>query len=319
MVNASPHFVLVHSPLLGPSAWEWVARDLDQRGRVAIVPSLPGVDARPAPSWREICEAVAASLRHAARVVLVGHSGAGILLPAIAESCSGEVAGMAFVDAFLPPASGAARLVPAMYIDDVTALAATASCRHGRAGLAKRPCATSCPTPRGARTSSTTCHACRSPSFKRRYPYRPAGTGAPARTCCSPSRTHRAPPTRGGEAGRSAKSRAASTSIQSAGQRPSRPRCSTWNAPCWAGHSDRSHASQRPGWALAFHASGTRPSLRFCDPVEAATARGECPLCDERHGPVARGFRPSPRPRRILASCGLRWLGARPAQRPGSP
>jgi hypothetical protein len=115
--------VLVHSPLLGPSAWEWVARDLDRRGRLAVVPSLPGVAARPAPSWREICEALAGSLQHAARVVLVGHSGAGILLPAIAESFSGEVAGMAFVDAFLPPASGAARLVPAMYMDEVTALA----------------------------------------------------------------------------------------------------------------------------------------------------------------------------------------------------
>jgi hypothetical protein len=45
------------------------------------------------------------------------------LLPAIAESFSGEVAGMTFVDAFLPPASGTARLIAAKFIDELSALA----------------------------------------------------------------------------------------------------------------------------------------------------------------------------------------------------
>jgi alpha/beta hydrolase family protein len=56
-------------------------------------------------------------------VVLVGHSGAGPLLPAIAASLSEEAAGLVFVDAFLPPASGTVRLVPAEYLDELSALA----------------------------------------------------------------------------------------------------------------------------------------------------------------------------------------------------
>jgi hypothetical protein len=126
MANASPLFVLVHSPLLGPSAWEWVARELEQRGRLAVVPSLLGVADEPYASLRGVCETVdaAASAHLAGTVVLVGHSGAGSLLPAIAGSVSREVAAMAFVDAFLPPASGTARLVPEEFIEELRALAA---------------------------------------------------------------------------------------------------------------------------------------------------------------------------------------------------
>jgi hypothetical protein len=124
MLNATPLFVLVHSPLLGPSAWGWVARELELRGRSAVVPSLLGVAAESYPSWRGVWEAVdAASAQRAGTVVLVGHSGAGPLLPAIAGSFSREVAAMAFVDAFLPPASGTARLVPAEFVDELSTLA----------------------------------------------------------------------------------------------------------------------------------------------------------------------------------------------------
>ena len=123
MVSGSPLFVLVHSPLLGPSTWEWVARELEQRGRLAVVPSLLANAVAPAPGWREACKTIAVSSHNAAGVVLVGHSAAGTLLPAIAESIPVDVTGMVFVDAFLPPASGTAPLVPATYIDELKALA----------------------------------------------------------------------------------------------------------------------------------------------------------------------------------------------------
>jgi hypothetical protein len=124
MANASPVFVLVHSPLLGPSAWELVARALEQRGRSAVVPSLLGVTGEPRPAWREVGEAlVGAPAVRGRTVVLVGHSGAGPLLPAIAASFSEAAAGLVFVDAFLPPASGTVRLVPAEYLDELSALA----------------------------------------------------------------------------------------------------------------------------------------------------------------------------------------------------
>jgi hypothetical protein len=45
------------------------------------------------------------------------------LLPAIAQSAPGRVAAIAFVDAFLPPASGTTRLVPAEFAEELRALA----------------------------------------------------------------------------------------------------------------------------------------------------------------------------------------------------
>jgi hypothetical protein len=56
-------------------------------------------------------------------VVVVGHIGAGTLLPAVAESLSAEVAGIVFVDAFLPPSGGAASLIPAEFIGELRARA----------------------------------------------------------------------------------------------------------------------------------------------------------------------------------------------------
>jgi pimeloyl-ACP methyl ester carboxylesterase len=124
MVDADPLMVLVHSPFLGPSAWAWVARELEQLGRPAVVPSLRAVADEPYRPWRDLWEAVdAVSVTGARRVVLVGHSGAGSLLPAIAQSAAGRVAAIAFVDAFLPPPTGTARLVPAEFADELSALA----------------------------------------------------------------------------------------------------------------------------------------------------------------------------------------------------
>jgi hypothetical protein len=117
-------FVLVHSPLLGPSSWGWVARELRDRGRSAVVPALLGGADAPWPSWHDVCGAVkAASPDRRDAVVLVGHSGAGTLLPAIADSIRSDVAGLVFVDAFLPPSGGVAQLVAAEFIDNLRALA----------------------------------------------------------------------------------------------------------------------------------------------------------------------------------------------------
>jgi pimeloyl-ACP methyl ester carboxylesterase len=124
MVDVEPVMVLVHSPFLGPSAWAWVARALEQRGRPAIVPSLRAVADAPYRPWRDVWETVDAVSAHGAgRLVLVGHSAAGALLPAIAQSAPGRVAAIAFVDAFLPPPAGTARLVPAEFADELSPLA----------------------------------------------------------------------------------------------------------------------------------------------------------------------------------------------------
>jgi pimeloyl-ACP methyl ester carboxylesterase len=101
-----------------------VASALEARDREALVPSLLGIADAPAPRWRRGVEAVRSAAAGIGRpVVLVGHSGAGPLLPSIADALSAQVAALIFVDASLPPASGLAPLVPAGFVDQLRAIA----------------------------------------------------------------------------------------------------------------------------------------------------------------------------------------------------
>jgi Alpha/beta hydrolase family len=88
-----PALVLVHSPLVGPLTWEPVAERLRRAGRVVIVPSLTGATDGAPPYYRRLAGRVADEVAGAcasSRVMLVGHSGAGALLPAIAEAIEGR-------------------------------------------------------------------------------------------------------------------------------------------------------------------------------------------------------------------------------------
>jgi pimeloyl-ACP methyl ester carboxylesterase len=120
----APVFVLIHSPLVGPTTWLPVARELERRGRDAVLPSLLGVAEAEVPQWRHIPEAVRdATAATAKPVVLVGHSGAGLLLPVIADALTTEVVGLIFVDSDLPPVSGNLDLVPPEFMAQLRALA----------------------------------------------------------------------------------------------------------------------------------------------------------------------------------------------------
>lgn len=54
----------MHSPLVGPTSWSPVARELERRGRVAVVPSLLGVAEAPEPQWRYVPAAVRVATSH---------------------------------------------------------------------------------------------------------------------------------------------------------------------------------------------------------------------------------------------------------------
>jgi hypothetical protein len=99
-VTNSPTFVLVHSPLVGPLAWQPVARLLAARGHAVRVPSLLDVINGDGPYYGTIAELVGTPLTEP--VVLVGHSGAGALLPVIAAAAPVPPAAVVFVDALLP-------------------------------------------------------------------------------------------------------------------------------------------------------------------------------------------------------------------------
>lgn len=104
-MRGRPTLVLVHSPLVGPSSWQPVAGELRARGHATIVPSATGVFEGAAPYYPRLATAIANEIdRHddARRIVLVGHSGAGALLPAVANATAATVVGTIFVDALLP-------------------------------------------------------------------------------------------------------------------------------------------------------------------------------------------------------------------------
>jgi pimeloyl-ACP methyl ester carboxylesterase len=116
--------VLIHSPLVGPTTWAPVARELEARGRQAIVPSLLELAAAPAPHWRHCLEAVRTATHHVNdRLVLAGHSGAGPLVPPIAAALPNQVAGLVFVDTFLPPTTGSAEPLPRALLEELRPMA----------------------------------------------------------------------------------------------------------------------------------------------------------------------------------------------------
>ena len=106
--------VLVHSPLTGPEAWGLLPSVLRDRGHDVVVVDVPDDDAPPYAS-RYVARA-ALQVREAcgdARVTLVGHSGAGYLLPLLGNArraARAPVAAYVFLDAGLPPGRPTNRL-----------------------------------------------------------------------------------------------------------------------------------------------------------------------------------------------------------------
>jgi hypothetical protein len=109
----SPTFVLIHSPLVGPITWRLVADELHGRGVAAVTPSLHDARCSSGAYWQRHVNCVSSALRAVPaeqHLVLVGHSGAGPLLPAIGSAVTQPVAAYVFVDAALPGRDGQSRL-----------------------------------------------------------------------------------------------------------------------------------------------------------------------------------------------------------------
>ena len=100
-------FLLLHSPLMGPTTWRWLAEELQAGGHDITAPDL-----RAAAVSGEPLAVVRAALEPRAKdpTVVVGHSGAGFFLPSVAAHLAALVYGLVFVDAGLPPCAGEATL-----------------------------------------------------------------------------------------------------------------------------------------------------------------------------------------------------------------
>jgi hypothetical protein len=110
-----PTFVLLHSPLVGPATWLPVAAVLRRRGRDVVVPSLRHVAAAEPPYWPAAVDAAVAAVGpHRSDVVLVPHSNAGLLAPAVADRLAllGHHVRYVFVDAALAGPGPDAPLAP---------------------------------------------------------------------------------------------------------------------------------------------------------------------------------------------------------------
>jgi len=99
-----PTIVLVHSPFLGPASLRPLADALAARGRPTVLLDLR-VTVAAAPVHARMIGSFADAVSEAGLTepaVLVGHSGAGPLLPAFADALDEPVAGLVFLDAGLP-------------------------------------------------------------------------------------------------------------------------------------------------------------------------------------------------------------------------
>jgi thioesterase domain-containing protein len=100
--------VLVHSPLLGPLSVQRTGAELDRLGHRINAPDLRPVWSQPGPWLPQLAEMAAAPGEvdsGEGSVILLGHSGAGPLLPAIADRIAKwgrDVEALIFVDAGLP-------------------------------------------------------------------------------------------------------------------------------------------------------------------------------------------------------------------------
>jgi len=97
--------VLVHSPLVGPFTWSLVAKPLQADGFDVLVPVLTDSGETPPPYWQQHAvsmQQALVSIPPERPLVLVGHSGAGSLLPVLAQTARHPVKAYLFVDAGLP-------------------------------------------------------------------------------------------------------------------------------------------------------------------------------------------------------------------------
>lgn len=98
--------VLVHGAWMGASAWDRVATDLRARGISVTAVALPGhgQDRTPpsALTLANYVKAVEAALPAQGQATVVGHSMAGMVISAPAESMPDRVASLVYVAAYLP-------------------------------------------------------------------------------------------------------------------------------------------------------------------------------------------------------------------------
>lgn len=115
-------FLFIHSPLVGPSSWEPLAAAAELRGFEVALPDLTGIADAAAPRWPHFAATAVAAAQELKSPFVVGHSGAGAILPEIGKQLGDRLGALVFVDAVVPPVEGVHRTPPGMaaLLDDKT-------------------------------------------------------------------------------------------------------------------------------------------------------------------------------------------------------
>jgi hypothetical protein len=119
MGGVEPCFVLLHSPLVGPSTWAPVARELTAQGFSVRVPSLVRLAEGGPPFWPRVAAAVTGALADAPPdqpVALVAHSHGGLFVPVVRAAVRQPVISSIFVDARLPGTTGGTPVAEGEYL-----------------------------------------------------------------------------------------------------------------------------------------------------------------------------------------------------------
>jgi hypothetical protein len=95
------NLLFVHSPVVGPSTWNSTADRLRDKGFRCTVPDLTSVVTCGPPYYPKLATAAAQAVADDP-VMLIGHSAAGPLLPAIADAVGSRTIAAVLVDANLP-------------------------------------------------------------------------------------------------------------------------------------------------------------------------------------------------------------------------
>jgi len=99
--------LLIHSPLLGPSSWEPITTEASRRGYSTLIPDLTAVQHASSPFWKVFVELALAHVPpDAHRIIVIGHSGAGVFLPLIGQQLGQRLGAIVFVDALIPAIRG---------------------------------------------------------------------------------------------------------------------------------------------------------------------------------------------------------------------
>ncbi|MFT3891934.1 MAG: hypothetical protein QM730_09900 [Anaerolineales bacterium] len=111
-MDQKPTYVLIHSPLVGGLTWTLVADQMHRQGLDVLVPTLTDAPDSVKPYWKQHADSISNSLTNVSKdtpVILVAHSGAGPLLPAIRRALPNPIQAYVFADAGIPR-DGATRL-----------------------------------------------------------------------------------------------------------------------------------------------------------------------------------------------------------------